>query len=184
MADAKKVLPTKVITDKVRVCYVFVDQARPDDNGVMKYSLCVLIDKKNKQLLTKVQAAVNAAKEDGKAKKWGGKIPPNLKMPLRDGDTERDTPEYKGHYFLNCTSTQKPGILDADGNAAMEAGTIYSGCFARVSINFYPFDAKGNKGVAAGLQNIKFVEDGERLSGRASAEEDFGEDSGGEDFLN
>ena len=33
--------------------------------------------------------------------------------------------------------------------------------------------AYGNRGVAAGLGNIQFVKDGDRLSGRASAESDF-----------
>ncbi len=40
-------------------------------------------------------------------------------------------------------------------------------------MNFYPFNANGNRGVAAGLSNIQFVKDGERLSGRASAESEF-----------
>ena len=38
---------------------------------------------------------------------------------------------------------------------------------------FYAFNANGNRGVAAGLGNIQFVKDGDRLSGRASAEADF-----------
>ena len=50
---------------------------------------------------------------------------------------------------------------------------IYSGCYIRASINIYPFNANGNRGVAAGLSNIQFVKDGERLSGRASAESEF-----------
>ena len=50
---------------------------------------------------------------------------------------------------------------------------IYSGCDLRASINIYPFNANGNRGVAAGLSNIQFVKDGERLSGRASAESEF-----------
>ena len=50
---------------------------------------------------------------------------------------------------------------------------VYSGCFCNVSVNFYAFNANGNRGVAAGLGNIQFVKDGDRLSGRASAESDF-----------
>ena len=50
---------------------------------------------------------------------------------------------------------------------------VYSGCYCNVSVNFYPFNANGNKGVAAGLSNIQFIRDGERLSGRASAASEF-----------
>ncbi len=50
---------------------------------------------------------------------------------------------------------------------------VYSGCYCNVSVNFYPFNANGNRGVAAGLSNIQFVKDGERLSGRASEESEF-----------
>ena len=42
-----------------------------------------------------------------------------------------------------------------------------------MSVNFYAFNANGNRGVAAGLGNIQFVRDGERLSGKASADADF-----------
>ena len=50
---------------------------------------------------------------------------------------------------------------------------VYSGCYCNVAVNFYPFDAGVNRGVAAGLGNVQFVRDGERLSGKASADEDF-----------
>lgn len=50
---------------------------------------------------------------------------------------------------------------------------VYSGCYARVSLNFYAFNTNGNKGIACGLGNIQKVDDGERLGGGASAEEDF-----------
>lgn len=55
-----------------------------------------------------------------------------------------------------------------------DPAAIYSGCFVRASINFYPFIAKGLRGVAAGLNNLQFWGDGDPLSGRARAEDDFG----------
>ena len=55
--------------------------------------------------------------------------------------------------------------------------------YCNVSINFYPFNANGNRGVAAGLGNIQFVKDGERLSGRASADADFDALEDDEDIL-
>jgi len=174
---------TKVITGKVRLSYVHVFEPRPDDDGNEKYSCSILIPKSDKETLRKIKAAVEAAIEQGKTSKWGGKVPANLKKPLRDGDEERpDDEAYAGHYFLNATSKTKPGIAKPigkgpDGRVKFQEITdsteVYSGCYAKVSINFYPFDAKGNKGVAAGLNNIVKVQDGEFLGGRASVQDDF-----------
>jgi len=174
---------TKVITGKVRLSYVHLFEPRPDDDGNEKYSCSILIPKDDKETLRKIKAAVEAAIEQGKTSKWGGKIPANLKKPLRDGDEERpDDPAYTGHYFLNATSKTKPGIAKPvgktpDGKTKFQEITdsteVYSGCYARVSLNFYPFDAKGNKGVAVGLNNIVKVQDGEFLGGRASVQDDF-----------
>ena len=60
-----------------------------------------------------IHKAVKDAKEDGKVRKWGGKIPPNLKLPLRDGDIDRpDDETYQNHFFLNATSKDAPQVVD------------------------------------------------------------------------
>jgi hypothetical protein len=49
--------------------------------------------------------AIEAAKKDGMSK-FGGKIPANLKTPLRDGDIDRpDDPAYENSYFINTNSS-------------------------------------------------------------------------------
>jgi hypothetical protein len=191
---------TKVITGKVRLSYTHVFEPQKNDQGQDKYSTAILIPKTDKETLRKIQAAVNAAVEQGKSK-WNGKIPPNLKKPLRDGDEERpDDENYAGHYFLNASSNNKPGIAKpvgkgADGRTKFQEITdsteVYSGCFAKVSLNFYAFEAKGNRGIAAGLNNIVKIQDGEPLAGRASVKDEFAnedfddiyDDSEGDDFL-
>ena len=46
--------------------------------------------------------------------KWGGKVPANLKLPLRDGDIDRpDDEAYAGCYFFNANSRQAPQVVDA-----------------------------------------------------------------------
>ena len=124
-----------------------------------------------------------AAKEDGKTRKWSGKIPPNLKLPLRDGDIDRsDDENYQDCYFLNATSKDAPQVVDRRVQPVTDPMMVYSGCYCNVSVNFYAFNANGNRGVAAGLGKIQFVKDGERLSGKASADADFDalEDDGGD----
>ena len=104
---------TKVVTGEVRFSYVHVFQPREDDDGQARYSMCILIPKTDKATLDKIRRAVEAAKQLGVQTKWGGKLPANLKMPLRDGDAERpDDEAFKGHFFINCNSRTKPGVVE------------------------------------------------------------------------
>lgn len=176
-----KPLATKVVTGKARLMFVNVFQPRASEEGKEpEYSLCLLIPKSDTETVNKVKAAIEVAKQGGVGL-WGGKVPAGLKVPLRDGDTERDAPEYKGHWFINARSKQKPGVVDAQVNPILDQGEIYSGVYGRVSLNFYPYNQAGNKGVGAGLQNVQKVADGEPLSGRSRAEDDF--TAVDEDFL-
>lgn len=176
MADAT----TKVVTGLVRLSYVQIFSKRSFTEGTdAKYSLCVLVPKKDTKTLKKIQAAMKSAAEEGISTKFNGKKPSNLHMPLRDGDEERadEAPEYKGMYFFNCKSDRKPGIVDKDCNEIMDPDEVYSGCWGRVSVNFYPYSVNGNKGVTVGLNNVQKLKDDQRLGGvAASAEDDFNDD--------
>lgn len=176
---------TKVITGKVRLSYAHLFKPTAIAEGQEpKYSVSLLIPKTDKETIRKINAAIEAAKQAG-ASLWGGKIPANLKTPLRDGDEERpDQPEYAGHYFLNASSKQKPGVVDKHLNEVIDSTEVYSGCYARASINFYGFNQAGNKGIAAGLNNIQKLADGDYLGGRSRAEDDFDAvDDGDDDIL-
>ena len=167
---------TKVVTGLVRLSYVHLFEPSSINEGDdKKYSVSLLIKKSDTATIAKIEAAVNAAKELGKSK-WGGKIPAKLKLPLRDGDEDRpDDEAYAGHYFLNASSKNKPGVVDHNTQPVLDQEEVYSGCYGRASINFYAFDASGNKGIAAGLNNVQKLKDGEPLAGSSSAEEDFAE---------
>jgi len=171
-----EVKSTKVITGKVRFSYLHVWEPQAIEGGSEKrYSVSLIIPKSDKTTLTKIGEAIEAAKEAGKSK-FGGKIPGNLKLPLRDGDLERPEDDaYEGAYFLNATSKTKPGIVDKDTQPIIDQDELYSGCYGRVSINFYAFNTNGNKGVACGLNNLQKLADGESLGGRSTAESDFGD---------
>ena len=170
----------KVVTGLVLFSYVNIFRSRAFSDGQdAKYSICLLIPKKDKKTLDKIQDAIDAAIEQGTTSKWGGKTPKNLHLPLRDGDAERadEAPEYAGMMFLNANSQSKPGIVDADRNEILDADEVYSGCWGRASINFFPYDSHGSKGIGVGLNNVQKIRDGERLGGsRASAESDFDDD--------
>ena len=172
---------TKVIIP-CRISFANIWEPKSINGGEEKYSVALLIPKTDKATLTKIHKAIEAAKEDAKAKKWGGKIPTNLKLPLRDGDIDRpDDENYAGHMFVNATSKDAPQIVDRKVQPILDPMECGSGDYCNVSVNFYGFAASGNKGVAAGLGNIQKVKDGERLAGKASASSDFDEIEGEDD---
>jgi hypothetical protein len=175
---------TKVTTGKVRLSYAHLFEAHAIEGNEPKFSVSVIISKSDKETLTAIKEAVNEAKELGKAK-FGGKVPANLKTPLRDGDEERpDDEAYKNCYFLNASSKNKPGIVDANVQPILDATEVYSGCYARLTLNFYAFSASGNKGIAAGLGNVQKLADGEPLGGFTRAEDDFESvETAADDFL-
>ena len=167
-------METKVVIGKVRLSYVNVFEARSiGDDEKAKFSASIIVDKEDKKSIAKIEAAVEAAKLEGKGK-WGGKIPKNIKLPLRDGDVDREDDEaYAGKFFFNASSRYKPQVIDRFKQTIEDPDELYSGCYAYVSINFYPYDFNGTRGVAAGLNNIMKVAEGERLGGVTSAETDF-----------
>ncbi len=167
-------MATKVITGKCRASFVHVFEPQSVNGSEPKYSISLIIPKSDTETLNKIRAAIEEARQNGAASKWGGKIPPNLKMPLRDGDVDRpDDDAYANAYFINANSNEKPGIVDRKRVPITDPLAIYSGCYVRASINFYPFNSNGNKGISAGLANIQFWCDGEPLNGRVRAEDEF-----------
>ena len=167
---------TKVVTGIVRLSYANVWEPKAVNEGqAPKYSVSLIIPKDDKDTVAKINAAIDAAIEEGIGK-FGGKKPNKaaLKLPLRDGDVERDEDEaYANSYFINANSPTAPQIVDTKVQPILERGEVYSGVYARVSINFYAFNSNGNKGIACGLGNIQKVRDGEPLGGKSKAEDDF-----------
>ena len=175
---------TKVVTGKVRFCYTHVFEPTALNEGdTPKYNVCILIPKEDTATLERIERAVKAAIEFGKSKlaDKNGRVPSSIKLPLHDGDDERgDDPAFAGHYFINANSTRKPSIVDKDLNPIMDKDEFYSGCYGRASINFYAYNVQ-SKGVAAGLNNLQKLSDGEMLAGGSTAEEDFGGSNSYED---
>ena len=180
--------PTKVITGpKTRWSYANVWDPKSINGGTPKYSVSLIIPKSDVATVKKIEAAIQAAYEEGESKlKGNGKSVPSLKglkTPLRDGDLERpDDAAYADSYFINANSASAPGIVDADRQPILERSEVYSGVYGRASINFYAFNSNGNKGIACGLNNLQKIADGEPLGGKSRAEDDFATDDD-DDFL-
>lgn len=166
---------TKVITGIVRFSYLHVwEPAKIEGSEDEKYSVSLIIPKNDTETLNNIKKAIEAAKEAGKNSKFGGKIPANLKSPLRDGDVDREDDEnYANSYFINANCRTQPGLVNKNGQRIIDSTELYSGCYGRASITFYAFNSNGNKGIACGLNNLMKVKDGELLGGRSRAEDDF-----------
>lgn len=103
-----------------------------DDQNHPKYSLSAIIPKDNGELVEKVRKAIDAAIEDGKARKWGGVIPEKLMLPLHDGDEEKPEDEaYANSFFLNANSDEAPHIVDRHVKPINDPKEVYSGFLLR-----------------------------------------------------
>lgn len=168
---------TKVITGTVRLSYAHVWEPYAIEEGqTKKYSCCLLIPKTDTKTIAAIKRAIEAAAQVGLSKKFGGERPRKLNIPLRDGDTDEThggKEDYAGHYFINASSANQPGIVDRNRQAILDSSEVYSGCYVIASINFYAYNTNGNKGIACGLNHIMKFKDGEYLGGRSRAEDDF-----------
>jgi len=171
---------TKVTIPKARLSYANVHvPVKAMDSEEEKYSCSVLWPKTDKKTTEAVQAAIKAAAAAALATKWEKVAPKTYKdPPLRDGDEKfEEDPEkykaYKGMYYVAAKSKEKPTLLGKDKKEIASKTDIYSGCYCHVSVNFYGFKMKGNKGIAVGLNGLMKFSDGEALAGRGNVVADF-----------
>ena len=167
----------KVITGKIR--FSFAGQLyvpKPNEQGVDKFGCSLLIPKTDKDTIAKMQAAhefILRQKVSGQPEEFYKQFP----KTVHDGDGVRPSDgtayskECKGHWVVSVASNEKPEIVDENLQPMMDK--INSGDYGRVSLNAYYFSGK-NKGVTFGLNNVMFLERGERIDGRTDAATDFG----------
>lgn len=135
---------TKVVTGiNTRLSYANIWEPKSINGGKEKYSVSLIIPKSDAKTIQAINKAIDAAIEEGIGK-FGGKKPNKaaLKLPLRDGDVEKDDPNYADCYFLNANSITAPQIVDKQVQPILNRDEVYSGCYARVSISFYAFNTK------------------------------------------
>ncbi len=181
---SKLLSETKVRTGKVRLSYAHLFEPHaPTPEAKAVYSVSILIPKSDTETLGTIKQAIENAKEAGKHKRWGGKMPKGSKFhnPLQDGDVERpDDENYAEMYYVNAKSEAPPAVFSRQKERINDSTEVYSGCYAQASINFFPFSVSGNNGIGCGLNGVMKLEDGEALGGRGNVVNDFEFD---EDFL-
>lgn len=146
--------------------------AKPTDEA--KYSTGLLIPKSADLSLLKV--AVKEAAVDKFGEKGAETIKPS-KLPFKRTEDIPQLAELADEYpvFLNASAKQKPQVVDHTMNPVTDEEDVYSGRWAKVSLNAYAWSHdEGGKGVSLGLNNIQLLEHDEQLAGgRASAEDEF-----------
>jgi hypothetical protein len=174
------------MTPKFRVSYPNVFEPRLNDqSGKMEYTMVALFEKGAN--LDELKALVKKAAEaefGTDQKKW----PKNLRSPFRDqGEREKELedgtkimPEgyVKGAVFINLKNKVQPGLVDADRKAILDPAEFYAGCWARATVSVFGY-SKGSPGVAIWMNNVQKLADGEPISGRPRAEDEFAAVSGG-----
>lgn len=169
----------KIVTGKVRFSYVNVFEPKSVNGGEEKYSITLLIPKTDTVTYQKVMSALNSTLENAISDTFKGVRPANPKFPIYDGDGVRPSgepfgDECKDHWVMTANSYERPEIVDANLNPILSKSEFYSGCYGRASLGFYAYNTNGNKGVGCGLNNLQKLDEGQPLSGRTTAAEDFG----------
>lgn len=175
---------TNVTTGEARLSYVHLFKPHAQQPGAEeKFSCTVLVPKSDTATKARIDAAIEAAKQKGINGKWNGVCPPIVPHPVHDGDGVRPSdgmpfgPECKGHWVFTASAKADypPEIVDQNGNPMINQSEMYSGVYALVNVEFYPYMYGGKKGIGCGLGPVKKVRDGEALGGSApTAAQAFG----------
>lgn len=187
---------SQVKTKLVRFCYCHLAEPRAVVEGQdKKYSLNILIDKEDRETLARIQKAYEEAVQEG-IEKFGqsfkGKVTPLKKasgvgsrgiITDCDADEKFSAPEFKNKYMLSAKSNRpvsvgyrKNGVTYAYSSKEEIEENVYSGCYGAINFNLYPYTTVGT-GIAAGLNSVLKVKDGEPLGGHSSVTADFGDAS-------
>lgn len=171
---------TAVTTNRARLSYehLFRPYAH-QQNQEPKYSVTVLVPKTDVETKRRIDSAIAAATNAGVSKCWNGAKPPVLAVPVYDGDGVRPNGEHfgaecKGCWVFTASSKNAPQVVDLSLNPIINQSEVYSGCYARVNVNFFPYNSNGKRGIGCGLNAVQKLEDGEPLGGGISAAEAFG----------
>jgi hypothetical protein len=161
------------VTPEARLSYFKCYKPEPDLNKKMMFQ-CVLLIPKGTDV-SAIQNSVNAAIQTGIAKKWRGMQPPNLQLPLKDGDAyAAQKPDkrqaYVGNWYINCKQDPEfgqPVILLESGVRSTNPLDVQSGDYAIAVVEFVPYSNTG-EGVTCIPKVIRKTRTGEHFTGGVS----------------
>lgn len=163
-----------LMTPKCRIAWpaLFVPQGMKGESpDKAKYQLTLLIPKDADISVLKTAAAEAATEKFGK--KTTGIRSPFRKSEENErlADIAEDFP-----FYLSARAKDRPGVVGPNGKPVDDPEQVYSGRWAKASIQVFAYDTAGNKGVSFGLQNVQLLDNDDPLAvggGRVSAEAEF-----------
>lgn len=191
MSDNAATVSTRVITPVGTLSYPWLATAQSpklDKNGNPqgnpKFSTAIIFAPGTD--MSGLEAAANAAADAA----YPGKGIAMLKSGALRSPFRRDceAKNYKNcAVFMNVRTENKPGAVfnyrdSSDPTKAAKipddkiTDELYPGVQAKLSLNAFAYNQDGNKGVSFGLNNVQKIGEGERLDGRAAAEDEFSGD--------
>ena len=182
----------KLVTTEARLCYVNVFTPRVSTiskNQEAKYSVMLLIPKTDKEGILAIQKALAEVKKENTS--LFSQSSAVFNIPLKDGDEKRKIEgefddsgnpvttteyvkkgeEFRGHYYISLSDLAKPTVILQKGGVPAQQKDVYSGCYGRAMVTFFPYAKKESRGISAGFTGLLITKDGESLEGGASEAE-------------
>ncbi|KHM51619.1 Protein of unknown function [Anaerovibrio lipolyticus DSM 3074] len=168
-------MSTKFTTGLVRLSYPHLFKPAETLNGDMKFSASFIIPK-NSKTAKRAQEVVDKMMKDSEVKQVLGKTKIKYEL-LRDGD-EKEDPAYENSFFINAKSNEdhKPKLYTKDREEIVDPNELYAGCYVQAVLSFYPYNKNGNSGIGASLLAVRFIKDGEPLTGGTVTDDDWDDD--------
>ncbi|MCA9404582.1 MAG: DUF2815 family protein [Candidatus Omnitrophica bacterium] len=177
----------KLTTPEFRVSFPSLFQPRAFGNSAPKYVVTMLIPKS-----TDI-SALQQAMQQCVTERWPdvNTRPKRLHNPIKDGDTDvmedgtlrkEKYPEMAGHWVINASSKQRPGVVDHNVQPILDEAEVFAGCWGRATVTVFAYapnksNPQSKYGVGFGLQNFQKVpakgRDDSPMTGRTKAEDDF-----------
>ena len=134
-----------------------------------KYSVTIVIPKKDTAAIEVLRAAEAEAFENGVSGVFKGKRPKRWLSSIKDADVDTNrqgevlaelNPPYEGCFVLHASSNErfKPSLVDEEFNDVLDPKVVYPGVGAKCAVNFFPYSVNGNVGVAAGLNAVMITD--------------------------
>lgn len=153
-----------IVTPEARIMFPSLFEPSAFESGRETYS-CLLVFESGadiSELENAVKGAFNEKFPNGAG---------NARHPINNGDDKvADWGEaFAGTRYVRVSTLFKPAVVDRNRQPIADPAAVYSGCYVRAAVSPYAYDARGNKGVALGLEAIQFVRDGEATGGGGAA---------------
>ena len=104
---------------------------------------------------------INEVFEELAKEKFKGKLPPEDKLCLKNGDNT-DRPELQGKFTVKASTKKRPLVINKDKTPLVESdNVIYAGCYVNAIITLWAQDNAYGRRMNAQLDGIQYWRSGE-----------------------